>query len=276
MMLFGDRPTNGQAAFEQKTMSHKKALSDKVKDDDSPDYSEINKYIKAKPNQIWGDIKVYFMKAQNRKCGFCEVKLTESTGDVEHYRPKNAIWNLRAKGRELNDLVNIRGRKYYKIYESGYWWLAYSWNNYLVACPTCNQKWKSALFPISGKRRRPPKQGDELTETPLLLDPFGKRNPSKHLSFDDLGQIEAYENSRIGKKTIETCGLDRESLRSSRFEKSKRAHRLVQQFSAAIDTNEIKEILEDFMELGNTDYIHSGMVRAIFEQEIGISWSTLK
>ena len=231
MMLLGGRPSNGQRAFERTVTPHKNALNDLVKPDGSPDYQKIKSYIKA--NQIWGKTKKYFMKAQHRKCGYCEVKMTGSVGDIEHYRPKNAVWGLRARGRELEDLVNMRGRKYNETYQSGYWWLAYSLGNYLVSCSNCNQKWKNALFPIIARRRRAPKRGDELIETPLLLDPFGNHNPAEHLRFNDLGQIEAFDNSRLGKKTIETCGLDRESLRNSRVEKAKRAHRLIQRFLTA-------------------------------------------
>src|SRR5690348_16736718 len=41
---------------------------------------------------IWKDYKAYFSYAQFGKCGFCESHILETyPGDVEHYRPKNAI-----------------------------------------------------------------------------------------------------------------------------------------------------------------------------------------
>lgn len=273
-MRFDQRPTE-EGSFKSAAREHQEILDGLVNHDGSPDYPKINGHIKEKKNQIWGDYKKYFMRRQHRKCCYCEVKLTESTGDVEHFRPKNAVWSIKSHGRELEDLVNIRERTYYETYDSGYWWLTYSWNNYMVACRTCNRAWKSALFPVSKRRRRRPQKGDENYETPLLLDPYGTINPADHLRFDDLGQIEAHQNSEFGRKTIQTCGLDRESLRSSREEKAKRTYRLVHRLKVEENPLEIRQILEDFIALGDAEYIHSGMVRAIFEQEIEMSWAEL-
>lgn len=276
MMQFGQRPQAGRVKYESEASEHRGVLNGLELDDGSPDYNKINEYIKTKRNQIWGDVKPFFMAAQQRKCGFCEAKLTESTGDVEHFRPKNAVWTVRNPGSEREDLVNVRGRTYNKDFESGYWWLTYSWDNYLVSCPTCNQKWKSAVFPIAQARSGPPVVGDESSESPLLLDPFGPESPSNHLAFDDLGQIEAYENSVIGMKTIETCGLDRESLRSDRQEKAARAWRLMRRLLSSDTEAETQEILQDIREMGRIEYAHSGMVRSIFEQSTGLSWIQLE
>ena len=145
-----------------------------------------------------------------------------------------------------------------------------------MCCPTCNQKWKSAVFPIAEARYGPPVVGDETVETPLLLDPFGTESPSNHLAFDALGQIEAYQNSAAGMKTIETCGLDRESLRSDRQEKAARAWRLLKRLPSSQSEAETQEILQDFREMGKTEYAHSGMVRSIFEQSTGMNWNQLE
>lgn len=276
MMQFGQRPQAGQHEYKSGTSAHREALRGLALDDGSPDYNQINKYIKTKRNQLWGNVKPFFMGAQQRKCGFCEVKITESTGDVEHYRPKNAVWTVNEPGGEQEDRVNVRGRCFNKDFESGYWWLTYSWDNYLLSCPTCNQKWKSALFPIAETRSGPPVVGDETTETPLLLDPFGVESPSDHLAFDALGQIEAYQNSVKGVKTIETCGLDRESLRSARHEKAVRAYRLLKRLLSSGTEVETQGILQEFREMGQVEYAHSGMVRSIFEQSTGMNWNQLE
>jgi len=118
--------------------------------------------------------------------------------------------------------------------------------------------------------------GDEESEAALLLDPFGMESPFFHLAFDDLGQVQAFENSRIGYETIVTCGLDRESLRSSRYEKAVRAFFLLKRLSVAETTDETKEILADFYELGRAQYVHSGMVRCVFVQNTGMSWDALE
>lgn len=124
MMQFAQRPDEGKHTFQEKAAKHVSALSGLKNADGTPDYAAINEYIDDRRNQIWGDVKPHFMKTQHRKCGFCEVMITESTGDVEHYRPKNAVWSLTERGEEQEQLVNMRGRKFNKDFGSGYWWLA--------------------------------------------------------------------------------------------------------------------------------------------------------
>src|SRR4051794_7502532 len=69
---------------------------------------------------FWKDAKVQLKKESKGKCAYCEAN-TEvvAHGDVEHYRPKSL-----------------------------YWWLAYTYDNYLFACQICNQVYKSDHFPF--------------------------------------------------------------------------------------------------------------------------------
>ena len=70
----------------------------------------------------WKSVKDQLKKETNHKCAYCEAPTSlVAYGDVEHYRPK-----------------------------SEYWWLAYCYENYLVSCRLCNQKFKKAKFPVSG------------------------------------------------------------------------------------------------------------------------------
>lgn len=71
---------------------------------------------------FWKKAKVQLKKESNGKCAYCESN-TEvvAHGDVEHFRPKSI-----------------------------YWWLAYTYDNYLYACQICNQVYKSDNFPIDG------------------------------------------------------------------------------------------------------------------------------
>ena len=59
-------------------------------------------------------------------------------GDVEHYRPKSI-----------------------------YWWLAYNYDNYLVSCQLCNQKFKKAKFPVRNNRLRAPRVARNSTDAHL-------------------------------------------------------------------------------------------------------------
>lgn len=68
----------------------------------------------------WKKYKKPLLEAQHHKCGYCECRLT-GHGDVEHYAPKAE--------------VHVGGVKY----SPGYWWRAYDWTNYLVACPSATR-----------------------------------------------------------------------------------------------------------------------------------------
>ena len=63
-------------------------------------------------SSIYGakSVKNALIKAQNKKCCFCESKVTQVTyGDVEHFRPKGGF---------KQDKTDTLGRP-------GYYWLAY-------------------------------------------------------------------------------------------------------------------------------------------------------
>jgi hypothetical protein len=61
-------------------------------------------------------------------------------GDVEHYRPKSI-----------------------------YWWLAYTYDNYLFACQICNQTYKSDNFPIKRNRYASPLITKTSTDPEITL-----------------------------------------------------------------------------------------------------------
>jgi hypothetical protein len=71
-------------------------------------------------SDFWKLSKKQLKKESFGKCAYCEAN-TEvvAHGDVEHYRPKSI-----------------------------YWWLAYTYDNYLYACQICNQIYKSDNFPF--------------------------------------------------------------------------------------------------------------------------------
>jgi len=71
---------------------------------------------------FWKSSKDQLKIESSGKCAYCEADTdVVAQGDVEHYRPKSI-----------------------------YWWLAYTYDNYLFACQICNQIYKSDTFPISG------------------------------------------------------------------------------------------------------------------------------
>jgi hypothetical protein len=75
----------------------------------------------------WRNAKSQLKKESHGKCAYCEASTDiVAHGDVEHYRPKGI-----------------------------YWWLAYTYDNYLYVCQICNQVYKSDNFPVPGSTRLP-------------------------------------------------------------------------------------------------------------------------
>jgi hypothetical protein len=71
---------------------------------------------------FWKLSKTQLKKESFDKCAYCEATTAVvAHSDVEHYRPKSI-----------------------------YWWLAYTYDNYLYVCQICNQKYKSDNFPFTG------------------------------------------------------------------------------------------------------------------------------
>jgi uncharacterized protein (TIGR02646 family) len=147
---------------------------------------------------VWKYLKAYLFSVTNGNCAFCETDaLTVSPGDVEHYRPKAAV-----EGDETH---------------KGYYWLAYSVENYLPSCGNCNSSGKMNKFPVSGTRAYGP-DDDLKGEKPDLLNPFDADDdpPSKHLEFvvgnveNPLGTVGG--TTHRGKQTIEILKLNRQPL----------------------------------------------------------------
>lgn len=139
------------------------------------------------------DIKSKLDVIYNKKCAYCESGVEDR--HVEHYRPK-----------------------------SSYYWLAYSWDNLLISCSTCNTK-KGKKFEISGFKvtfRNKLKRIFEINnlskkyddvEHPKLVNPE-VFDAYPFLIFDNLGRISSI-NINVN-YTIDTCKLDRIELRDKR------------------------------------------------------------
>ena len=281
MLRFTERP-GGEARtkFEDKAAESLAAIHGMKDAAGNPKHAEIKEHLDSK--ELWGNmtlVKRHFYKIQNGKCGYCERMVT-GYGDIEHYWPKKAVQKLKERGVERPYLHSTLGRKYFKYpekgaYDSGYWWLAYSWDNFMLACKLCNQAWKSALFPVRYGHRRRPKEGDEKKKDPYVLDPYGSRDPAEHLAFTKLGAVRAL--TRYGTETIEVCGLWRPSVIRSRLEKAKKVYQKIAQFlEVSRAGGDTRLILEDIFELGDERWIHAGMVRIMYTQLTAQTWDALR
>ena len=139
------------------------------------------------------DIRDRLVLIYNNKCAFCEQKVEQY--HIEHFRPKQI-----------------------------YYWLAYSWDNLLLACHYCNN-YKGINFAIKGKRAKCPSTKNlksintissnkyNLQEQPKLINPE-QSDPSPYLIFERDGKITS--DNEDYKYTIETCRIDRKYLNDSR------------------------------------------------------------
>lgn len=164
------------------------------------DSSEFIKNFTA-DSSVYGNktVKRTLKKAQHNKCCFCEKDQEDEYGAVEHFRPKG--------GYKIN-------KEQKKLTTPGYYWLAYTWSNLLFVCGPCNTSHKKNYFPLVDETRRASSHLSSVEEEEAyLIDPYGTKDPRDHIYFDF--NLPAHKDI-FGQKTIEICGLDRDSLNTAR------------------------------------------------------------
>ena len=132
-------------------------------------------------------IREVLKRLQHNKCCYCESKpAATSAGRIDHFRPKGAV--RQGKGSD-------------RLYP-GYYWLAYRWDNLVLACDECNLK-KSDYFPLEDPGQRARSHLDPLDrEAPLLLNPYRETNPGEHLAFAGSACRPETERGRATVRTV--------------------------------------------------------------------------
>jgi uncharacterized protein (TIGR02646 family) len=113
----------------------------------------------------WNLLKRWLSGLSEAKCWYCESKSKRAPFDVDHFRPKLGVTVNRV---ELSNGF-------------GYYWIAYDWCNFRLACQRCNRpetddggtlRGKANEFPLRDEaaRCRGP-DGCLTAEIPKLLDP---------------------------------------------------------------------------------------------------------
>ena len=143
-------------------------------------------------------VKDALKEIQHDKCCYCERRVAPSEGQVDHFRPKGAF-------RQSKDDRNKE--------HPGYYWLAYQWDNLVLACGTCNLK-KSDYFPLQHPEQRARSHLDSVdTESPLLLNPYVETELREHLTFNGSGCEHGTERGRV---TVEVLRLNEPYLQEER------------------------------------------------------------
>ncbi|SHH17163.1 HNH endonuclease [Flavobacterium johnsoniae] len=168
-----------------KTTHEKRMLL--IKNGSYIDSNEFNSRYKLE------DIRKKLITIYNHKCAYCEQKVEQY--NVEHYRPKSI-----------------------------YYWLAFSWDNLILACPYCNFH-KGIKFELGGKAETLKNTDDNIkkinnlsstydtTEKPKMVNPEIS-DPKGTVKFGKDGSIDS-DNINF-KYTIEECKISRTYLRDGR------------------------------------------------------------
>lgn len=149
-------------------------------------------------SRIWSSLKNSLINISSGKCWYCETAESRSHLQVDHFRPKNRV----AEAKE----------------HEGYWWLAFNWSNYRLACTFCNclltddksgnTLGKADHFPLIDENNRAKTKDDDISnEFPCLLDPNDPLDPPL-LWFDETG------------KAMPKFGLDENATNHTRAESS--------------------------------------------------------
>jgi hypothetical protein len=181
-------------------------------------------------SSFWKESKKQLLVESHDKCAYCETPTAVvDYGDVEHFRPKSI-----------------------------YWWLAYSYENYLPSCAICNQKYKKDKFDLDDKTlqlKGPDLTGlsaaqltalapkltvdpvdnasgrdledfktELLTETALLVNPYFD-DPAIYFAYQPILQnkeILLVPTKLKYKKVVKACedfyGINRQELLNLRFQ----------------------------------------------------------
>jgi uncharacterized protein (TIGR02646 family) len=151
-----------------------------------------------------GQVKPLLLERFASKCAYCESPFfSPQDANIDYFRPRNG-----ARGFKEQPNSGRQG-----FYENLYWWLAWDWNNLLLACAICDTR-KASWFPLVNEAVRATGPQSNLSqEQPLLLDPCVD-TPEKHLRFMADGYVKAL--TARGEATIEILALNRNMLVTQR------------------------------------------------------------
>jgi len=182
---------------------------------------------------LWSEVKIHMRRRSHDKCWYCETKIIDNPGDIDHYRPKKKV-------EESPD-------------HQGYWWLAFEWRNWRFVCRFCNSdnrdqetghvSGKANHFPLvddnESRRAKGPKDCDyedlRRYERPALLDPT-VRDDIGLITFTNEGvPVPVATNEHLvkykrAKKSIEVYHLDRSALNNHRKKVYIKAERYVRAY----------------------------------------------
>lgn len=148
-------------------------------------------------SELWTELKDRLATLSWQKCWYCESRENRSDMAVDHFRPKNRVYECKS--------------------HKGYWWLAFNTSNYRFACGLCNSPHvneeedatlgKGTHFPLIDEATRVYESVGVLAgESVCLLDPTVAMDPGLLAFSEDGRALPSYspESSPLFHKRAET------------------------------------------------------------------------
>lgn len=180
---------------------------------------------------VWRLMTTILERASGGKCFYLDVEITGAEGEVDHFRPKRGV--------QPSDLAKDKPH-------DGYWWLAFTVNNFRFSSQTSNRLskdgetgvtcGKGTRFPLLDPEKRANSEAEMDQEVPLLLDPT-KAEDVKLLGFNDAGEaepsMEAKDDTARKKVevSIECYNLNNEKIKKKRGHRCLKAKELAQKLA---------------------------------------------
>lgn len=238
-----------------------------------PTIDKQRQYVKDTDG--WGLLKQWLTAFGHGKCWYCEASSHRSPLAVDHFRPKLAVTVHRS------GLLN----------HHGYYWLAYDWENYRVACSRCNSPESDedvlygkhnefALLDEAGRINSP---SSTMVEAPLFLDPCVKSDTEllAHLESGEVHPTAIDPNSDEYKRaryTIDTLGLNSYGVPKSKRTKWQTLDLLIRladyriQAAAAPIAGEVADVVENVKEYLTADTEYATFFRAAIGSHQNKGW----
>jgi uncharacterized protein (TIGR02646 family) len=125
-------------------------------------------------SSFWKESKTQLLDESNNKCAYCETPTAVvAYGDVEHFRPKSV-----------------------------YWWLAYSYENYLPSCAICNQRYKKDKFALEEKTLQQTGPSITATMTDEELEVLAPKLTVDPINNADGKDLEEFKNEHQSEKPL--------------------------------------------------------------------------
>lgn len=192
----------------------------------------------------------HLLEVQGYKCAYCEMEVLEDA-PVEHFRPK-AHRFLQNGARD----------------ESRYFWLAWTWENLVVSCGTCNGPTrKDNWFPLEDEANALLPGADLYgDERPLFIDPT-REDPIDHIRFVELMPMKwrpvARAGSALGTWTIDKLRLDKPPITDHYDVHVRKLGSLIDSLDDAMQGGHVDKVKSLWLNLHEAWFAHKAAFHAL-------------